>query len=372
MLKPLLKWPGGKTRELPVLTNLLAGDYRRYVEPFVGGGACLFALKPAEAVINDVNPDLVGLYRAVRDDDPMIREKLSDLVDLWDVRIRRLTDAVGARLVDAFEAERGRMSEFDPRERAVASVLNEFQQFARGGSVCGLEAGKMTDRLRRSVVDKLRRVSLLEAKHGVVFSAAQLADHMVTAVRAGVYGSIRDDAHAGGREVDLARFFFIREYCYGSMFRFSKDGRFNIPYGGIAYNAKPFGRKVAALFDPERTRALQPVEIANEDFRSFFARRAAAWGPETLVFLDPPYDTDFSDYDRFAFDMGCQRALADIVVGLRATFILVIKDTPAIRDLYEPRAAGRYVIENYAKRYTYNVRGRNTRDVTHLVIHNVV
>lgn len=41
-------------------------------------------------------------------------------------------------------------------------------------------------------------------------------------------------------EFASAMFYFIREYCYASMFRYNKEGKFNVPYGGMSYNRKDF------------------------------------------------------------------------------------------------------------------------------------
>ena len=41
-----------------------------------------------------------------------------------------------------------------------------------------------------------------------------------------------------------AIFYFIREYCYSSMFRYNKNGGFNVPYGGISYNRKYLTKKI--------------------------------------------------------------------------------------------------------------------------------
>lgn len=67
-MKPFLKWPGGKRWlfdsgqfEVPLFSG-------QYVEPFVGGGAVFFNLKPRHALLGDTNGRLVELYQVIRDD----------------------------------------------------------------------------------------------------------------------------------------------------------------------------------------------------------------------------------------------------------------------------------------------------------------
>lgn len=66
--RPLLKWAGGKTQLLSDLKHKLPKAYGRYIEPFVGGGALFFSLRPGQAVIADSNPELINMYRAVAAD----------------------------------------------------------------------------------------------------------------------------------------------------------------------------------------------------------------------------------------------------------------------------------------------------------------
>ena len=67
---PIVKWVGGKGRLLAQLGPLLppAAEERRHVEPFMGGAAMFFARRPQRALLSDVNPELIGVYQAVRDD----------------------------------------------------------------------------------------------------------------------------------------------------------------------------------------------------------------------------------------------------------------------------------------------------------------
>lgn len=66
-LPPLLKWVGGKREILKHIAPLLPTDYARYFEPFVGGGALFFAMRPRHALLADTNADLTECYVQVRD-----------------------------------------------------------------------------------------------------------------------------------------------------------------------------------------------------------------------------------------------------------------------------------------------------------------
>ena len=66
--KPILKWAGGKTQLLQHLLPKIPKEYNKYIEPFFGGGALFFALKPKNSIIADSNPELINLYRVIAKD----------------------------------------------------------------------------------------------------------------------------------------------------------------------------------------------------------------------------------------------------------------------------------------------------------------
>jgi DNA adenine methylase len=64
-----LRYPGGKQRHLQGFAHLLPNRqqiHRNYVEPFVGGGAVFFSISPNQAILSDINKELIDLYRGVR------------------------------------------------------------------------------------------------------------------------------------------------------------------------------------------------------------------------------------------------------------------------------------------------------------------
>lgn len=64
-VRPILKWAGGKSQLLKELIPKIPKHYGRFIEPFLGGGALFFALRPSNAIVADSNPELINLYKTV-------------------------------------------------------------------------------------------------------------------------------------------------------------------------------------------------------------------------------------------------------------------------------------------------------------------
>lgn len=80
-MNPIIKWAGGKRQLLPALGKYINTDVLgagRYYEPFVGGGAMIFALKPQKATINDWNSELITVYRVIKSNPDALIEKLKE------------------------------------------------------------------------------------------------------------------------------------------------------------------------------------------------------------------------------------------------------------------------------------------------------
>ena len=65
--RPFLKWAGGKSRLISQYHRYFPKDFNTYYEPFLGGGAVFFHLQHHPAVLSDINPELINVYRCVRD-----------------------------------------------------------------------------------------------------------------------------------------------------------------------------------------------------------------------------------------------------------------------------------------------------------------
>ena len=78
-LKPFLKWAGGKRQLLGEILERIPHTFENYIEPFLGGGAVLFALQPKRALINDINAPLIHTYKTIVCDPQQFIVKIKEL-----------------------------------------------------------------------------------------------------------------------------------------------------------------------------------------------------------------------------------------------------------------------------------------------------
>lgn len=150
------------------------------------------------------------------------------------------------------------------------------------------------------------------------------------------------------------------------MFRYNDDGDFNVPYGGIAYNSKTMKKKLDYYRSKPLLRHFADADIDNKDFEQFLRERDPQ--ENDFIFLDPPYDSEFSTYVQNEFSRKDQRRLAEYLVNeCKAHWMMVIKHTDFIYDLYNKDGIN---IRTFDKEYLVSFMNRNNRKAEHLIITN--
>jgi DNA adenine methylase len=81
-MKPLVKYRGGKSKEIPNLIKHIPHFSERCIEPFFGGDALFFHLEPNKAIINDINSKLISFYLGVKDNFELLKTELSEIEKL--------------------------------------------------------------------------------------------------------------------------------------------------------------------------------------------------------------------------------------------------------------------------------------------------
>lgn len=255
---PIIKWSGGKRDEIKQFEALIP-PFVRYIEPFVGGGALFFHLNPAQAVIADVHPDLIALYKTIGEQ--------------------------GSGVLSAFMAEHPNTEE--------------------------------------------------------------------------VYYQVRDSMVPTNDVERACKFYYERKTCYRGMLRYNKKGKFNIPFGRY--------KKVSTteLNNPHYEELLKRTTILCAGFEDIFRDYNS---PDNFVFLDPPYDSVFTDYGYCTFTQDHHRRLAECFKTTRNKCMMVIGKTPLIEELYRD-----YIVAEFDKKYAFKLHSGRIGDeinTKHLIILN--
>lgn len=282
VLSPLLKYRGGKSKELLKYQSYIP-NFCTYYEPFFGGGATYFYLRPKTAYISDINSSLMQFYSSFILDYPQ------NVHELW--RLQR---------------------EYDKN---------------------------------RKIFEERKR---------------QFPNEHVEDPNDCLYYYIRDMFN-GKKEKEFSYstiYYFINKLSYSGMIRYNNKGEFNVPYGRY----KTFNTH---LIKPEHYQLLSTAIIANESYEKSFSLAT----DKDFIFLDPPYDTKFSDYGNeiFTGDFGEQehRKLAEDFKNLNSPALMIISSTSLINELYSG-----YIQGKYFKKYSVNIRNRFQSKAEHLIIAN--
>ncbi len=372
-LSSLLKWAGGKEQELKYILPLLP-PFKDYYEPFVGGGAVFFAVQSQRTFINDKSPELFNLYMMVAEQNQAFFDALDRLLVGW-LHMSEIVDRSAAELIGIYKAYFLDERDAEAREILEYRLMGFVQQ--HGEALRGLfstiydqNSEHFLYEIKRNLFSKTRRMKKLEMKKGRL-PDGDIVANIESALKSAYYMHLRrlyNKTYEYGIAPALAAavYFFVRENAYAAMFRYNRRGEFNVPYGGISYNRKNLGRKIGYLRSAELRSHLSNTVIENMDFEAFLQKYSPQ--ADDFIFLDPPYDSEFSTYARNEFGRQDQERLAGYLLNhCKASFMLVIKNTAVIRDLY---GHGDLNIQAFDKKYLVSFQDRNKRDVEHLIITN--
>lgn len=281
-MNPVLKYRGGKSREIPLFLKHIPENFDCYFEPFLGGGAVYFYLEPSRAVLGDVNSRLINFYRELKDSYPEMRAQLD-------------------RLQEEYETNQ---ADFKRRKAK--------------------HPEKLVPNANEKLYYKLRKL----------------------------YN------HPDNSLMDSVLYFFINKTAYSGMIRFNSSGEYNVPFGRYPH----FNTN---LITQAHCDLLQGAELLCSDYAPLFERA----GSEDFMFLDPPYDCVFNDYGNIemqnGFDEEQHRRLAADYRNLSCPALMVIGRTPLTEELYRD-----FIVDQYYKNYSVNIRNRFNNDGMHLVVRN--
>lgn len=364
-LSPVIKWAGGKEQELKYILPNLPSKIYRFIEPFVGGGAVYFSMDTAEKLINDKSTELINLYNDIKYNNCELVQNLQRLQNTW-LFLESFLSAKSNFFITTYTKYKNSKIEKNELNDNIKNFLKENKKELKKllSDELNEQYNIFEKELFRNISSKLIRMKELELKKGNL-SQKDIFENFECALKGSFYMFIRALYNQNHFE-NSHYFYFIREYCYSSMFRYNAKGEFNVPYGGISYNRKNFQRKIDYIKSNELQEHFYNTQVFNLDFEEFMYKINLS--ENDFIFLDPPYDTDFSSYANNSFDQNDQERLADYLINnCPAKFMLIIKDTDFISRLYSNK--GLY-INYFDKKYMVSFKNRNDKDCQHLIITN--
>ncbi len=368
-LDPILKWAGGKERELPIIIENMPKEFDRYYEPFVGGGAVCMAVIAREYFINDKSNELISLYKAIQKQDNAVFTIIESINKSWKKMI-----AFAERektLHDLYlKFKSGELSEADMVSTVEHFIDSKFDYLC---NILPIDVPRNKEayrkELRRNVGQKILRMRKIEVEKGDM-PDADIDNNIVTGFAGALYMYYRnlynEVSCSNETPLGVALFVFIRNYAYSGMFRYNKNGEFNVPYGGIGYNNKSLDKKLMYYRSKSIYDKFGKATIECLDFYDFMKKYPPC--ERDFIFLDPPYDTEFSTYAKNKFGKDDQVRLAEYLIKeCKGKWMMIIKNTPYIYSLYDGHGLN---IRSFNKKYQVSFMNRNSRDVTHLIITN--
>lgn len=284
MMKPILKYRGGKSKEIPYFVEYIP-KFNTYFEPFFGGGSTYFYLEPEDAFVGDINYSLIDFYKGVSGKHfCKIKKELTDLQNQY--------EANRSIFIERKKLQLDTMRVDDPNETLYYQIRDMFN-------------GKQKTKYEKATL-----------------------------------------------------YFFINKTAYSGMVRYNSLGEFNVPYGRYAnFNTQ--------LLTKQHHNLLSKAEIYNSSYEFAFNKATS----NDFIFLDPPYDTVFSEYGNEAFtgDFGEleHRKLASDFKNLSSPALMIIGETDLTKELYSG-----FIKDEYVKRYSVNIKNRFKSEANHLIITN--
>ena len=316
-------------------------SFNRIIEPFVGGGALFLGLEFHKSIVNDFSAELIRFYQIIKSHE--FKQFRATLCQLHAQRLQAMNLEVNGTFLED------------------ASKISNHKSFAKY--------------LTKEFTAKLARIEKLDHARSIQgdspLSHAEESVQYRTAVTGALYyvwREVYNEAHQG-QALDvshIAHWYAIKQFAFSGMTRYSASGNFNVPYAGISYDSRSLVHNLEAMESAHDSRFFQDTDFNIGDFEEFF-KKYNYFGDDDLVFIDPPYDSGFSQYNSEEdFTREDQIRLRDTLLLSKAKVMMIIKETDFIASLY----ADNFKLIRFGKNYSVNIKNRNNKAVQHFIITN--
>lgn len=366
-LSSIVVWPGGKTKELKhIYANL--PSYDRFFEPFVGGGSVFMGINAREYFINDFSTSLISLYKNISSSNAQFFHYV-EAIDMSIVRAKIFAEKHQNELADIYEQFRTDILTKEDMKRTIKDWCITKQEEIR--DIIG-EFASLPCNLIKRLNDYLSggKGKFIDLKRKGCTDICWIYKHLEAVIKGAVYNNYRDlynnkDIEDSNVALHSALMVYIHQFVRDGSFKYDKAGNFNASCGGIRLLTKRLNKKLEYYQSDKVQEHFHNAHIYNYDFEEFLLKTKPT--ESDFIFLDPPYDETFSNYDSNDFNRDDHRRLASYLLkNCKAKWMMIIKKTDFIYNLYNHPGI---VIQEYGHTYSCNAK-YNDGPITHLLITN--
>ena len=191
-LKPLLKYPGGKSSELPIILEYIPPNVQKYIEPFLGGGAVYFAIQAEEYYVNDKSEDLMYLYRYIKESNKDFFSELETITSNWEL-LSDISESGFARFDKILSSYKNNAIDKSQLVAEVKKMVEEFENI--DGPLFQLEniqqpLFKM--QLQKNIVSIIKRICRNEKSKNRKLSEKENKDNFECSIKSAYYMYFRE------------------------------------------------------------------------------------------------------------------------------------------------------------------------------------
>lgn len=345
-LQPIFKYTGGKRRELGIIDEFIPNFSGRYIEPFVGGGALFWHIKANRYYINDLSTDIINIYKNVQSQNKLFFYYLDKIEEYRQIIIEFTSTTKFKNLSRTFRTNHNMLI------RHCQKVLGEilFTDFANSYLFVFLKE------IENTVTFKVR------FSKSKIYDRNEKINIMATAIHSALYNTIRYIYNFDKDDDTLhtSCYYYLLSFSGLNVMRYNNQNNLSSSYTGFSLNDYNFRARIDYMKDRFVLKKIKNTRIDNMDYKDYLKK--IKLNSNDFVFFDPPYDCSNIRYNNTDFTKENHKELKDLIYSLPCKWLMIIKDTNFIRELYSD-----YVLFNYEKIYSIS---KDKKRNTHLIVAN--
>ena len=342
-MEPLVKWNGGLERKVALIKSMMPGEFDRYYEPFLGGGAVYFQMEGRNCLVTAKCKELMTLYRFARRESPAFANQFKMMCTAWK-KMEAHYMGVADDLADITWRNRmGGYREYMSFVKAVSEVVDRITYSDTFGHVIPDPEDFKMEKRYQMIQEILRMEKLVDLDESDVVINIQLAlKHSIYSFLTEVLNKKRVDI-----EIRMAALAFILNYSADVPFRKDECGEYRLPFGGKPVCEKYLTEQVK-MFGSERQRKhFEKTVFSSTNALDFLKKNNPC--ADDFILLDPP-DEVKKGAGALDFTPTAHKELAKyLLTKCDAQWMLLVKPNVSTMRIFKKAPVSIVKIEGYDK-----------------------